>query len=101
MRFKPGWVPKNAKATNLANEEDWKYLLEQIHSHLLKELAKKQNSGIVPPWSIDIYDGQEQVKGNSKKGGKGNSQVSTSHVLALDTNLHNRTAISQRETFSG
>lgn len=73
LRYKPSWATKNTPVTNLANDTDWEFLLEQIRNYVLRSLSKKANAGTVPSWTITIHDGGEV---GNKKAMKSQVQVS-------------------------
>jgi hypothetical protein len=84
MRYRTSWNTKKTDRTGMNTEEEWDFLLVQIKAHVAAARKKKANNGIVPPWSVAVFEEEEDIAAsrpaNKKESLKAKTKVRP-HIL--------------------
>jgi hypothetical protein len=59
LRYQTSWSPNKSDRSSLNSNVEWEFLLEHIKAHITAVMLKKANNGIVPPWTVGMFNGDD------------------------------------------
>ncbi|KAG8807098.1 hypothetical protein FRC17_004656 [Serendipita sp. 399] len=61
LRYRVGWAATKSERASLNGPNEWQFLLDKLRSHLISAIKRHGDFFKIPPWSVSIYDEEEEL----------------------------------------